>query len=191
MGGNQPTAAVHLPMSKSPPKIYWEEGQGFTFAMKGLTVGVSISPRARWVRLKLPLTVPCNMYYRSVASLAKPWPIPNVWSFKLCRYAHHLVSARQMVRLAAYHLDSNRPMPRRIVRWQNAFATDLSLISLNQALQLHGGYGYLQEYPLERHVRDLRVHQTWRHQWSDADDCVSQNDGKWGVGKIAMNLKAF
>jgi len=79
--------------------------------------------------------------------------------FKLADMLTHLVSARQMVRLAAYHLDSKSPDATAYCAMAKRLATDLSFDIANQALQLHGGYGYLQEYPLERHVRDLRVHQ--------------------------------
>lgn len=78
--------------------------------------------------------------------------------FKLADMLTQLVSARQMVRLAAYHLDNGSADASTYCAMAKRLATDLSFDVANQT-QLHGGYGYLQEYPLERHVRDLRVHQ--------------------------------
>ncbi len=79
--------------------------------------------------------------------------------FKLADMATELVAARQMVRLAAARLDAKHPEATVYCAMAKRFATDVSFEVCNQALQLHGGYGYLKEYPLERHVRDVRVHQ--------------------------------
>jgi hypothetical protein len=70
-----------------------------------------------------------------------------------------LVAARQMVRLAAFKLDSGDPEASTYCAMAKRFATDACFTICNDALQLHGGYGYIKEYPLERHVRDSRVHQ--------------------------------
>ena len=69
------------------------------------------------------------------------------------------ITARQMIRLAAFKLDQQDPQATTYCAMAKRLATDLSFDVANEALQLHGGYGYLNEYPLERHVRDLRVHQ--------------------------------
>ncbi|MCH2098676.1 MAG: acyl-CoA dehydrogenase, partial [Pseudomonadales bacterium] len=79
--------------------------------------------------------------------------------FKLADMATELVAARQMVRLAAARLDAKHPEATVYCAMAKRFATDVAFEVCNQALQLHGGYGYLKEYPLERHVRDVRVHQ--------------------------------
>ena len=60
---------------------------------------------------------------------------------------------------AAAALDADRPDKTRLCAMAKRFATDAGFDAANQALQLHGGYGYLKDYPLERIVRDLRVHQ--------------------------------
>ena len=73
--------------------------------------------------------------------------------------ATELVAARQMVRLAAAKLDAGHPDASVYCAMAKRFATDVGFEVCNQALQLHGGYGYLADYPLERHLRDARVHQ--------------------------------
>jgi hypothetical protein len=73
--------------------------------------------------------------------------------------ATDLVAARQMVRLAAWKLDRGDPEATTYCAMAKRFATDVGFDVCNQALQLHGGYGYIRELPLERHVRDTRVHQ--------------------------------
>ena len=73
--------------------------------------------------------------------------------------ATELDAARLMVRRAAHALDVKDPNATRYCAMAKRFATDAGFEVANQALQLHGGYGYLKDYPLERIVRDLRVHQ--------------------------------
>ena len=69
------------------------------------------------------------------------------------------IAARQMLYLAANKVDQKHSDATTYCAMAKRLATDLSFAVANEALQLHGGYGYLNEYPLERHVRDLRVHQ--------------------------------
>jgi alkylation response protein AidB-like acyl-CoA dehydrogenase len=64
-----------------------------------------------------------------------------------------------MTRRAAHALDTKHPNATRYCAMAKRLATDTGFEVANQALQLHGGYGYLKDYPLERIVRDLRVHQ--------------------------------
>jgi alkylation response protein AidB-like acyl-CoA dehydrogenase len=79
--------------------------------------------------------------------------------FKLADMATDLEAARLMVRRAAAALTAGDPAATRLCAMAKRFATDAAFDIANQALQLHGGYGYLKDYPLERIVRDLRVHQ--------------------------------
>ena len=79
--------------------------------------------------------------------------------FKLADMLTQTITARQMIYLAASKVDNNDPQAATYCAMAKRLATDLSFEVANEALQLHGGYGYLNEYPLERHVRDLRVHQ--------------------------------
>jgi alkylation response protein AidB-like acyl-CoA dehydrogenase len=63
------------------------------------------------------------------------------------------------VRMAACKLDNKDADRTTYCAMAKRFATDVGFKVCNEALQLHGGYGYIKEYPLERHVRDVRVHQ--------------------------------
>ena len=72
--------------------------------------------------------------------------------------ATELVAARQMIRYAASKLDLAHPEATLYCAMAKRCATDAGYRVCDEALQLHGGYGYMKEYPLERHVRDLRVH---------------------------------
>jgi alkylation response protein AidB-like acyl-CoA dehydrogenase len=73
--------------------------------------------------------------------------------------ATELEAARLMVRNAADALDKRLPDATKLCAMAKRFATDVGFEVANQALQLHGGYGYLRDFPLERIVRDVRVHQ--------------------------------
>jgi len=73
--------------------------------------------------------------------------------------ATELVAARQMIRLAAFKVDHGDPEATAYAAMAKRFATDAGFNICNDALQLHGGYGYMREYPLERYIRDNRVHQ--------------------------------
>jgi alkylation response protein AidB-like acyl-CoA dehydrogenase len=79
--------------------------------------------------------------------------------WRLADMATELDAARLMVRRAAHALDAKNPKATQYCAMAKRFATDTGFEVANQALQLHGGYGYLRDYPLERIVRDLRVHQ--------------------------------
>ena len=79
--------------------------------------------------------------------------------FKLADMATDLEAARLMVRRAAAALTAGDPAATKLCAMAKRFATDAAFDVANQSLQLHGGYGYLKDYPLERIVRDLRVHQ--------------------------------
>ena len=79
--------------------------------------------------------------------------------FKIADMATELEAARLMVRRASDALDRRDPQATKLCAMAKRFATDAGFEIANQALQLHGGYGYLKDYPLERVVRDLRVHQ--------------------------------
>ena len=73
--------------------------------------------------------------------------------------ATELEAARLMVRQAAAKLDAGTPDATTLCAMAKRFATDAGFMVCNEALQLHGGYGYLRDFPVERHLRDLRVHQ--------------------------------
>ena len=79
--------------------------------------------------------------------------------FQLADMLTELVAARQMIRLAASKLDHVDPSASTYCAMAKRFATDAGFKVCNDALQLFGGYGYIREYPMERYVRDTRVHQ--------------------------------
>jgi hypothetical protein len=79
--------------------------------------------------------------------------------FKLADMATELEAARLLVHRAAVLLEAGDPEATMHCAMAKRFATDAGFHVCNEALQLHGGYGYLKDYPLERHLRDLRVHQ--------------------------------
>jgi alkylation response protein AidB-like acyl-CoA dehydrogenase len=79
--------------------------------------------------------------------------------FKLADMATELEAARLMVRSAAARLDAGDPEATHYCAMAKRFATDAGFAVCNEALQLHGGYGYLRDLPVERFLRDLRVHQ--------------------------------
>ena len=89
----------------------------------------------------------------------KPLAALQTMQFQLADMATRLVAARQMIRLAAWKLDQSEPDASVFCAMAKQMATDTGFDVCNQALQGHGGYGYLRDYPLERYVRDCRVHQ--------------------------------
>ena len=79
--------------------------------------------------------------------------------FKLADMATELESARLLLHKAAQLLDAKDPQATQYCAMAKRLATDTGFKVVNDALQLHGGYGYIREYPIERILRDLRVHQ--------------------------------
>ena len=79
--------------------------------------------------------------------------------FKLADMATELDAARLMLRRAALSLDNGNPDATLHCAMAKRLATDAGFRTANEALQLHGGYGYLKDFPIERYLRDLRVHQ--------------------------------
>ena len=79
--------------------------------------------------------------------------------FRVADMATNLLAARQMVYLAASRLDVGDADATTYCAMAKRFATDACFEICNDALQLHGGYGYMEEYPYERYIRDTRVHQ--------------------------------
>ncbi|WP_443191851.1 isobutyryl-CoA dehydrogenase [Pseudomonas indica] len=134
------------------------EGQGFIYAMKGLDGGriniASCSLGAAQGALEQSLR-----YVEERRQFGKPLAEFQSLQFKLADMLTDLTASRQMVRLAAHKLDNRHPEASLYCAMAKRFATDHCFELCNQALQLHGGYGYLNDYPLERWVRDARVHQ--------------------------------
>ena len=80
-------------------------------------------------------------------------------AFRIADYATGLETARLMLHRAAVALDSREPAATRLAAMAKRLATDTGFDVVNGCLQLHGGYGYLRDHPIERVLRDLRVHQ--------------------------------
>jgi alkylation response protein AidB-like acyl-CoA dehydrogenase len=135
-----------------------EEGQGFTFAMKGLDGGRINIATCSIGTAQMALDT-AKTYMQERTQFGKPLAAFQALQFKLADMATDLVAARQMVRLAAFKLDNQDPECSVYCAMAKRFATDVGFNVCNEALQIHGGYGYIKEYPLERYVRDVRVHQ--------------------------------
>lgn len=160
MGWNaQPTRLITFENVRIPvSNLLGEEGQGFTFAMKGLDGGrINIATCSIGTAQQALNTAKNYMQERS--QFGKPLAAFQALQFKIADMTTELVAARQMVRLAAFKLDSDDSEKTAYCAMAKRFATDIGFQVCDAALQIHGGYGYIQEYPLERHVRDVRVHQ--------------------------------
>ena len=160
MGWNaQPTRMITFDNVSIPAShLLGEEGQGFTFAMKGLDGGrINIATCSIGTAQQALNTARDYMHERQ--QFGKPLAAFQALQFKLADMATELVAARQLVRLAAFKLDEQDPQATAYCAMAKRFATDVGFTVCNEALQIHGGYGYIKGYPLERHVRDVRVHQ--------------------------------
>jgi hypothetical protein len=160
MGWNsQPTAMVHLDNAVIPASNrVGDEGQGFRIAMMGLDGGRLNIAACSLGGAALALET-AKAYVESRRQFGRALKDFQGLQFKLADMETQLEAARLMVRRAAAALDAGDPAATRLCAMAKRFATDAGFEVANQALQLHGGYGYLKDYPLERIVRDLRVHQ--------------------------------
>ncbi|MBU2882823.1 acyl-CoA dehydrogenase family protein [Psychrosphaera sp. B3R10] len=155
----QPTRLITFDNVRIPTDhLLGELGQGFSFAMKGLDGG-RINIGACSVGTAQQAMDTAIHYMKERSQFGKPLAAFQALQFKLADMATELVAARQMIRLAAFKLDSNDPEASAYCAMAKRFATDVGFQVCNEALQIHGGYGYIKEYPLERHFRDVRVHQ--------------------------------
>ncbi|RYF74876.1 MAG: acyl-CoA dehydrogenase [Comamonadaceae bacterium] len=160
MGWNsQPTRTIAFDNVRIPADhLLGAEGEGFRIAMKGLDGG-RINIATCSVGAAQGALDAARGYLHDRRQFGKPLASFQALQFKLADMATELVAARQMVRLAASKLDANDPEATTYCAMAKRFATDAGFGVCNDALQLHGGYGYLSEFPLERLVRDTRVHQ--------------------------------
>ena len=160
MGWNaQPTAQVNFDNCRVPvANRIGQEGEGFRFAMMGLDGGRLNIASCSLGGAQFALDT-AKAYMETRNQFGKALKDFLALQFKLADMATELEAARLMVRRAAHALDSKHPEATKLCAMAKRFATDAGFQVANDALQLHGGYGYLQDYPLERIVRDLRVHQ--------------------------------
>ena len=160
MGWNsQPTRAISFDAVEVPlQNRLGAEGEGFTIAMKGLDGGrVNIATCS--VGTAQAALERAQVHLNTRRQFGQPLAQFQALQFRLADMLTGLVAARQMVRLAAWKLDSGSPDATAYCAMAKRYATDVGFEVSNAALQLHGGYGYSREFPLERHVRDSRVHQ--------------------------------
>ncbi|MEW6389466.1 MAG: isobutyryl-CoA dehydrogenase [Pseudomonadota bacterium] len=160
MGWNaQPTAQVNFDNCRVPAvNRIGQEGEGFRFAMMGLDGGRLNIASCSLGGAQFALDT-AKAYLETRNQFGRPLKDFQALQFKLADMATELEAARLMVRRAAHALDHKHPEATKLCAMAKRFATDAGFQVANDALQLHGGYGYLQDYPLERIVRDLRVHQ--------------------------------
>ena len=160
MGWNsQPTRQISFDGVRVPADhLLGQEGEGFRIAMKGLDGG-RINIATCSVGAAQGALQHAQRYLHERQQFGQPLASFQALQFKLADMATELVAARQMVRLAASKLDRGAPDASTYCAMAKRFATDAGFGVINDALQLHGGYGYIREYPLERLLRDARVHQ--------------------------------
>ena len=160
MGWNsQPTRVISFDNVRIPANhLLGREGEGFKIAMKGLDGG-RINIATCSVGAAQGALTQAQAYLQERKQFGKPIASFQALQFKLADMATELVAARQMVRLAASKLDAGARDASTYCAMAKRFATDAGFNVCNDALQLHGGYGYIREYPLERLMRDARVHQ--------------------------------
>jgi alkylation response protein AidB-like acyl-CoA dehydrogenase len=155
----QPTRQITFDNVKVPiDNLLGKEGEGFSIAMKGLDGG-RINIATCSIGTAQQALNSAIAYMQEREQFGKPIAAFQGLQFKLADMATELVAARQLVRLAAFKLDNNDPEKTAYCAMAKRFATDIGFQVCDAALQLHGGYGYIKEYPLERHFRDVRVHQ--------------------------------
>ena len=156
---SQPTRAIAFDDVRVPAaNLLGAEGDGFRIAMKGLDGGriniaaCSVGAAQAALDAARRHMTERRQFGRAIAEF-------QALQFKLADMATELIAARQMVRLAAAKLDSGAADASAYCAMAKRFATDAGFQVCNEALQIHGGYGYIREYPLERWLRDVRVHQ--------------------------------
>jgi alkylation response protein AidB-like acyl-CoA dehydrogenase len=156
---SQPTAAVIFEDCRVPvANRLGAEGEGFRIAMKGLDGG-----RLNIASCSLGGARACLEAARDHMAVRRQFGKPlaefQALQFRFADMATDLEAARLMVHRAASRLDAGDPDATLHCAMAKRFATDAGFAVCNEALQLHGGYGYIREYPVERFLRDVRVHQ--------------------------------
>ena len=156
---SQPTAMVNFEDCRVPAaNRIGDEGQGFRIAMAGLDGGriniaaCSLGAAAASLEIAREHLLVREQFGRKLADF-------QALQFKLADMATELEAARLMIYNAAAKLDAKAPDAAQACAMAKRFATDAGFDVCNDALQLLGGYGYLMDHPIERHMRDLRVHQ--------------------------------
>ncbi len=160
MGWNaQPTAQVIFEDARIPVENrVGSEGEGFRFAMSGLDGGRINIGACSLGGAKAALDLALG-YSKERKQFGQPIADFQNTQFRLADMATELEASQLMIYSAADALDHKSPDASKKCAMAKRFATDLCSKIANDALQVHGGYGYLADYQVERIVRDLRVHQ--------------------------------
>ncbi|CAA9521589.1 MAG: Branched-chain acyl-CoA dehydrogenase [uncultured Sphingomonadaceae bacterium] len=155
---SQPTTQVNFDEVRVPvANRVGAEGEGFRIAMMGLDGGrlnigaCSLGGGQRCLDLAIDYTKQRKVFGQTVADFQNT-------QFTLADMETDLQSARILLYAAAEKVQNNAPDKTRFAAMAKRLATDNGMTVVDRALQLHGGYGYLQDYPIERYFRDLRVH---------------------------------
>lgn len=156
---SQPTRQVQFDnCDVSDGNLVGEEGKGFTYAMKGLDGGrlniSACSLGAAQAALDMTLA-----YMAERQAFGQPINQFQALQFRLADMEIELQAARTFLRQAAWKLDQGAPDATKFCAMAKKFVTEAGSKIVNQCLQLHGGYGYLADYGIEKLVRDLRVHE--------------------------------
>lgn len=156
---SQPTRSIMFDEVRVPAThLLGREGEGFSLALRGLDGGrLNIAACSLGAAQAALQTAQQYMHQRQ--QFGQTLASFQALQFKLADMATQLVAARQLVRLAASRLDAGHPEASMFCAMAKRIATDMGFEVCNQALQIHGGYGCTREYPLERLMRDARVHQ--------------------------------
>jgi alkylation response protein AidB-like acyl-CoA dehydrogenase len=156
---SQPTAQVNFDNVRVPAtNRVGAEGQGFAIAMAGLDGGrlnigaCSLGGGQRALDEAIAYTRQRNQFGKAIADF-------QATQFKLADMETELAAARALLYQAAAKVSANAPDKTRFAAMAKRLATDTGMAVTDRALQLHGGYGYLMDFPIERILRDLRVHQ--------------------------------
>jgi len=156
---SQPTRQVQLDGAAIPEaSLLGEEGKGFTYAMKGLDGGrlniaaCSIGGAQAALDATLAYMAERKAFGQSLDQF-------QALQFRLADMEIELQAARTFLRQAAWKLDTGAPDATKFCAMAKKHATEVGSRVADQCLQLHGGYGYLADYGIEKIVRDLRVHQ--------------------------------
>ena len=156
---SQPTAMVNFENCRVPvDNLIGKEGDGFKIAMAGLDGGrLNIAACSiGGAQFCLDRTIE---YMRERKQFGSRLSDFQALRFRIADYATELEASRLMVRRAAVAVGAGEPGGTRLAAMAKRLATDAGFEVVNGCLQLHGGYGYLRDHPIERVLRDVRVHQ--------------------------------
>jgi alkylation response protein AidB-like acyl-CoA dehydrogenase len=155
----QPTAQVQFDDCRVPAaNLVGQEGSGFSYAMAGLDGGRLNIAASALGGAQAALDAALS-YAGERKAFGQSLDRFQALQFKLAEMEVKLQTARVFLRQAAWKLDNKAPDATKFCAMAKLYVTDVAFDVANQALQLHGGYGYLADYGIEKIVRDLRVHQ--------------------------------